>query len=165
MLKTKYFVYGSIVSLVLSLGLLGGGLYGVISPNGQEYIGTDIYRFSFSNMDGRQNVILNRSDPQFLELYNKGYHPDLISKLGDSYCLYPVNLNYNQILEWGNKNQTFWIAPREQILFVYDTRYVRECGTVSNPEWSIGLLILGITFGMISIVVCCTILCIRKYQN
>lgn len=165
MLKTKYFAYGSVISLILSLGLLGGGLYGVISPRGQEYTGIDTYRFSFSNIDGRQNIILNRNDPQFLELYNKGYHPDLISKLGDSYCLYPVNLSYNQILEWNGKNQTFRITPSEQILFVYDNHYVRECRISSEPEWSIGLIVLGITFGMISIVVCCTILCIRKYQN
>lgn len=111
--------------------------------NGDEYIGTNTYRFTYSDANGQHITTLTVEDPLFMKLYAKGNRPSLISKSGNNYCLYPNNLSYDTILSWGDQKPKFYLDTFHQILMVYNNTFVTSCGSSQAPIWSILMTFIG----------------------
>lgn len=111
------------LSMLLSAGVLGTGVYLYVDGGYVDYSSTGTYRYPINGYD----TFLQYPMDSILikELSDKGYQPDGISinQEGD-YCAYPTNMTYEQITDAINK--IFKIRPREAS-FQYNSNVVYRC--------------------------------------
>lgn len=113
------------LAMLLSVSVLGVGVYLYADGGYDDYTPTNTYRYVDK---GYNNFVKYPIDAALIEeLSANGYLFDSISLNSDKeYCAYPTNMMYDQIVNAYSSNQAFKVRPRE-MSFKYNDVSVYRC--------------------------------------